>query len=79
MRNRWSTFNAAAIADLGEEVMHYSPEPQVAEKLVEALRLAGRDDRASWHEMRFRVAFPEEYATWKKQALGKAAPAASAP
>jgi hypothetical protein len=58
--------NAAAMADLGESVMHYSPEPQVAQKLVEALALAKRHERATWHITRFQVAFPEEYAAWKR-------------
>ena len=58
--------NAAAMADLGESVMHYSPEPQVVQKLVEALALARRDERANWHITRFQVAFPEEYAAWKR-------------
>jgi hypothetical protein len=58
--------NAAAMAHLGESVMHYSPEPQVVQKLVEALALARRDERANWHITRFQVAFPEEYAAWKR-------------
>lgn len=70
--------NAAAMADLGERVMHYSPEPQVAEKLVEALRLAGREERANWHEIRLRVAFPDDYAAWKKAAEGLASREAGA-
>ncbi len=71
--------NARAMADLGERVMHYSPEPQVAEKLVEAWRLAGDEGHANWHEIRFRVAFPEEYAAWRREPASAAAPAASAP
>jgi hypothetical protein len=70
--------NAAAMADLGEAVMHYSPEPQVAQKLVEALRLAGREERAAWHATRFQVAFPEEYAAWQQTLASAAAAAASA-
>ncbi len=80
--------NAAAMADLGESVMHYSPEPQVAQKLVEALALAKRDERATWHITRFQVAFPEEYVAWKRTldsgtgpdvVAGSDAAAASAP
>lgn len=72
--------NAAAMADLGERVMHYSPEPQVAEKLIDALRLAGNQTRAAWHSARFAVAFPEEFAAWAKssaQAAGAASAGAS--
>ena len=74
-----SEANAAAMAELGERVMHYSPEPQVAQKLVEALHLAGQDDRATWHDMRLRVAFPQEYAAWRREASTPSQPAASAP
>jgi len=71
--------NARAMADLGERVMHYSPEPQVAEKLVEAWRRAGDEGRANWHEIRFRVAFPEEYGTWKRGTASPEPHAESAP
>ncbi len=73
--------NARAMADLGERVMHYSPEPQVAQKLVEALRRAGQEDRAIWHEMRFRVAFPDEFVAWQRSAAasGPMTPSGSEP
>ncbi len=56
--------NAARMADLGERVLHYSPEPQVIEKLMDALQLLGENERAAWHDLRFRAAFPDEYAQW---------------
>jgi len=56
--------NAARMADLGERVLHYSPEPQVVEKLIDALLLLGETQRAQWHQLRFRAAFPDEYAQW---------------
>jgi O-antigen ligase len=68
--------NAALMAELGEFVLHYSPEPQVVEKLIDAWRLAGRAERADWHELRFRVAFPQEHAEWQKtRAEAKPVPA----
>ena len=57
--------NAAYMAALGEAVLHYSPEPQVVEKLVEAWALLGRQDRVDWHIARYRAAFPSEFAAWK--------------
>lgn len=56
--------NAQRFATLGERVLRYSPEPQVIEKLIEALRLLGRGEEARWHEARFELAFPEEHAAW---------------
>lgn len=56
--------NAARMADLGERVLHYSPEPQVIEKLIDALLLLGEKERAAWHQVRFQAAFPDEYAQW---------------
>lgn len=53
--------NAAEMALMGERVLHYSPEPAVVRKLIEALLLTGQDEAAQWHLARFRVAFPKEY------------------
>ncbi len=69
--------NAARMADLGERVLHYSPEPQVVEKLINALLLLGEKERAAWHQARFQAAFPDEYAQWASRP--RAAVAASAP
>ncbi len=68
--------NAAYMAALGEEVLHYSPEPQVIEKLVEAWALLGRQDRVDWHLARYRAAFPTEFAAWKPPAVVQPTPAA---
>ncbi len=65
--------NASAMAALGEDVLHFSPEPQVIEKLIEAWALLGRQDRVDWHMARYRAAFPSEFAAWKPPAV--AAPA----
>ncbi len=72
--------NAAYLAALGEEVLHYSPEPQVVEKLIEAWALLGRQDRVDWHVARFRAAFPTEFAACKAPAVevGGPSPASAA-
>jgi len=69
-----SSANAGPMALLGERVLHYSPEPQVVEKLIDALNLLGLTDRAAWHEARFLAAFPEEHAQWVKRRQGKPLP-----
>ncbi len=53
------TFNAA------QTLLHYSPEPRVAEKLIESAVMLGRDDEAQAQMVRYRAAFPTEYGLWK--------------
>ena len=57
--------NASWIATTAAELLHYSPEPRVIEKLIESLLLLGRNDEALWHMARFRAAFPADYASWR--------------
>lgn len=59
--------NAQRMTALGEEVLHYSPEPRVIEQLVESAVLAGREDEAVLHLARFRAAFPADYAAWRER------------
>lgn len=66
--------NAGRLADMGERVLHYSPEPQVIEKLIDALAMLGQDERVAWHEARFRAAFPDEYAQWASRPQASRAP-----
>ena len=56
--------NAAAVYPLAEDLLHYSPEPKVVEKLIESASLLGHDDVAAAHIRRYRAAFPQEYAAW---------------
>ncbi len=60
------TFEAAGV------LLHYSPEPRVIEKRIEAAVLLGRDDDALEHLAHYRAAFPAEHARWAK-ARGRAA------
>jgi len=53
--------NASEMALMGERVLHYSPEPAVVRKLIEALLLTGQDAAAQWHLARFRAAFPTDH------------------
>jgi O-antigen ligase len=52
------TFNTATA------LLHYSPEPRVIEKLIESAVMLGRDDEAMAHMVRYRAAFPADYARW---------------
>ena len=64
--------NAGHVHDLAQELLHYSPEPAVIEKLVDAALLLGRRDEAAWYAVRYRAAFPERYAQW--MAMGGLSP-----
>ena len=54
------TFDAAGA------LLHYSPEPRVIEKRIEAAVLLGRDDDALKHLAQYRAAFPADHARWTK-------------
>ncbi|MBS0315521.1 MAG: O-antigen ligase C-terminal domain-containing protein [Proteobacteria bacterium] len=56
--------NALFLRRLAEELLHYSPEPRVIEKLIESDLLLGRDEDARFHLARFRAAWPKECAAW---------------
>jgi len=56
--------NAAAIHALAKEMLHFSPEARVAERLLESARLLGRDDEVAFYAARFQAAFPKDYAAW---------------
>lgn len=57
--------NAARMAVLAARMLHYSPEPRVVERLLEALTLLGRDAEAVAILARYRAAFPGQYETWR--------------
>ena len=61
------TFNTA------RQLLHYSPEPRVVERLIESAVMLGRDDDALAYLVRYRAAFPKEYALWAKSDVGLAA------
>lgn len=62
--------NAAWTFRTAGELLHYSPEPRVIEKLLESALLLGRDDVALAQLARFRAAFPDAYAAWSEANRG---------
>lgn len=56
--------SAARLFAMGEELLHFSPESPVVEKLIESALLLQRQNEALFYEARFRAAFPEEHARW---------------
>ena len=56
--------NAQWTYDTASELLHYSPEPRVIEKVIESATMLGREDEAVLHLARYRAAFPADCATW---------------
>jgi O-antigen ligase len=59
-----STANAAEVHSLAQHLLHFSPEPRVIAKLIDSAMLLGLNDEALAQAVRFRRAFPREYARW---------------
>jgi O-antigen ligase len=66
--------NAAWTFESARELLHYSPEPRVIEKLIESATVLGREEEMLLDLARFRAAFPEAYLKWSKARAGGAAP-----
>lgn len=56
--------NAAWTLTTARQLLHFSPEPRVIEKLIESAVMLGHDDEALLHLARFRATFPREHAQW---------------
>lgn len=63
--------NALQLHVQSSELLHFSPEPRVIEKVIESAVMLGRDDEALLHLARYRAAFPKNHALWR-EALGLA-------
>ena len=58
--------NAARLNAMALDLLHFSPEARVAEKLIESAEMLGRHDQADYYSLRYRAAFPIEYARWAR-------------
>lgn len=56
--------NAAAQLRLALDMLHFSPEARVVERVIDSALLRGRGDIAAFHLARFKEAFPDAYADW---------------
>lgn len=59
-----SAANAAKVHALAQHLLHFSPEPRVITKLIDSAMLLGLDNEALAQALRFKKAFPREYARW---------------
>ncbi|MDD5332978.1 MAG: Wzy polymerase domain-containing protein [Rhodoferax sp.] len=56
--------NASHVHALATDLLHFSPEARVIEKLVESATLLGLKDEARFYRVRYQAAFPDSYALW---------------
>ena len=56
--------NAERLHALALDLLHFSPEPRVVEKLIESAVMLGRDDEALFYLRRYQAAFPKAHAAW---------------
>lgn len=59
--------NARWTLELSMQMLHYSPEPRVIEKVIESALILGRQDVVAPQLARFRAAFPKEHAQWLRE------------
>lgn len=57
--------NAAYVHAQAQQLLHFSPEARVVEKLIDSALFLGLTDEAAFFKRRFQVAFPEAYAQWQ--------------
>jgi O-antigen ligase len=57
--------NAARLNAQAHELLHYSPEARVVEKLIESAVMQDRQDEARQFLLRYQAAYPKEYERWK--------------
>ena len=58
--------NAAHINALATDVLHFSPEPMVVQKLLQSAQMQGKDEEVVFYALRLQAAFPDAYAQWLK-------------
>ena len=58
--------NAAHLHALAKALLHFSPEPRVAETLIQSAVLLGLEDEAQFYRLRYQAAFPDGYARWAR-------------
>jgi len=61
--------NALQLNAMAHELLHYSPEARVVEKLIESAILLGRDEEERFFLVRYRAAYPQQHEQWARQPL----------
>lgn len=58
--------NAAYLQSLATDLLHFSPEPMVVQKLLQSAQMQGHDADVTFYAKRFEAAYPADYASWAK-------------
>ncbi len=56
--------NAAAVHALALDMLHFSPETQVIERVLDSASLLGKHEEVAYFSLRYQEAFPADYARW---------------
>jgi hypothetical protein len=56
---------APYLLQLGEQLLHFSPEAKVVEKILDAAIMLQQADKIAFYAPRFAAAFPEDYQRWR--------------
>jgi O-antigen ligase len=59
--------SAARIHTLATELLHFSPEPMVVQKLLQSAQMQGKTETVQWIAPRFEAAYPDAFAQWVGQ------------
>lgn len=59
--------NAVHVHQMALDLLHFSPEPRVIEKLIDSAVLLGRLEEAQFYRLRYQAAFPENEARWAER------------
>jgi hypothetical protein len=68
-----NTGNAAEAHALALDLLHYSPEPRVIERLIASAELLGRSSEVQFHRDRYAAAYPADFARWQRAAAASTA------
>jgi len=58
--------NAAYMQSLATDLLHFSPEPMVVQKLLQSAQMQGNDADVAFYAKRLEAAYPADYANWLK-------------
>lgn len=56
--------NAERLNTMAKQLLHFSPEARVVEKVIESATLLGKHDESQYYLQRFKAAYPDAYALW---------------
>ncbi len=64
--------DAKRLHDMAAQLLHFSSEPRVIEKIIESAALLGLEQERQFYLLRYQAAFPQSHALWLQENSGKA-------